>query len=89
MDRRKQKKLGENTMYSANIFYKDDKSITVHLQDEEVNTFFKELNEGRIYRHENGNGFWTNLNDIRYITVVKQNPEENTNEKTQEEQSEV
>jgi hypothetical protein len=56
--------------YEVNIFYKDDKSLKVLIKNEEIANFFDSLNTCQVYKHpDTGVGFWTNLQDIRYIMV--------------------
>lgn len=56
--------------YEVNLTYKDEKSLKVMIKQEEISKFFQNLTAGEVYRHPDTKiGFWTNLNDVRYITV--------------------
>lgn len=59
-------------MYQVNLFYKDDKHMTIDVLDHEIKRFFDELNQSQVYIHpETQVGFWTNMADIRYIKIIK------------------
>jgi len=56
--------------YEVNMYYKDDKHLKVDVLGEEISRFFADLTAHQVYIHPMTKiGFWTNINDIRYIKV--------------------
>lgn len=73
--------------YDIFIVYKDDRQLSVPVKEEEIAKFFEAISNGHVYRHPNsGAGFWTNIVDIRYMTVLerKKDGEEESKEKKDE-----
>lgn len=56
-------------MYTLKFVYLDGKDVDINIEDEKVGDFFERLNKGEIYwnTEEQTNGFWLNLDKIRYI----------------------
>lgn len=75
--------------YRINIFYKDGEQVNVHLEGDEIDTFFKNLNDREVYRHPKvDSGFWTNIEDVRYVLVFPEKEAEPEPEPKEEEDSE-
>ena len=64
--------------YQIHMVYKDGEKINVPIEEKEIQKFFDSLNAAQVYKDPVSNvGFWTNLQDIRYITIVEKPKEEN------------
>ena len=56
--------------YQVTLFYKDQKSLNLMIKKSEIARFFEDLTSSQVYRNpDSESGFWTNLNDIRYILI--------------------
>ena len=57
--------------YKALIMYKDDKSLSVVLKEEQLSKFFIAINKREMYQDPSSkSGFWTDINEVRYITLA-------------------
>ncbi len=72
----------EREFYQVHSVYKDGKDLNMNLKQDQLKGLFEALSSGKIYwsgdeRNQHKNGFWTNLEDIRYIefkTMQKEQP---------------
>ena len=67
-----------NKEYRIRIVYKDNEEALVPIEESEIKKFFDDINHGQIYLFQPGSvpvgseepvGFWTDISEIRYITV--------------------
>lgn len=62
--------------YDVKLVYNDKESVMIQIRDNEMESFFRNLSAGEIYKEPTTKvGFWTNLSNIRYITVVEKEDE--------------
>jgi hypothetical protein len=60
-----------NKNYTLKITYKDGHLIDIKLSEEDAEVFFECINSSKIYwSKDTGQGFWTNLLDIRYLHIL-------------------
>ena len=65
----------EIAYYTIHLVYKDEEDLTVdHILPDQLSDFFEKLTTQGVYwnKNENGDpksGFWTNLADVRYLTI--------------------
>lgn len=63
--------------FIVKLTYKDDKDINLKCNEDQVKRLLDCLNGQKIYWSEDGTtGFWTNLADIRYIHLLKEETKE-------------
>lgn len=66
--------------FMITLTYKDDKQVTVHLTEDQIDLFFKKINAGEVFQNEKTSvGFWTSVDQLRHI-IVQPKPKENANE---------
>jgi len=68
-------------IYITKITYKDNVTLNLTGDEEDCKSLFQALSAQKIFWSKEGNnGFWTNLSDIRYIHILKEEEkvEENT-----------
>jgi len=59
-------------MYQVQLYYKDKEQLNIDVLKTEITQFFNDLNNSQAYIHPITKvGFWTNIQDIRYIKVVE------------------
>ncbi len=62
------------------LTYRDDKTVRIHMKEEQIDDFFKKLNAGEVFiNKESSVGFWTSVDQLRHI-IVQPKPEEEINE---------
>jgi hypothetical protein len=55
-------------MINAKLVYKDEKEITLNVPEKEFQKLFECLSQRKVFWDEKiQNGFWTNLEEIRFI----------------------
>ena len=58
---------------TINLVYKDGNTLNVDIPEEEFQSFFGCLNERKVFWGKPlAKGFWTNLEDVRYILINDQ-----------------
>lgn len=58
-------------MYQVQMYYKDKEQLNIDIPKESINNFFNDLNHSQAFIHPVTKvGFWTNLQEIRYIRVI-------------------
>lgn len=59
--------------YTINLVYKDGNTLNVDIPEDEYQSFFGCLNEGKVFWGKlQAKGFWTNLEDVRYMLINSQ-----------------
>lgn len=63
------------TFSQVNITYNDEKKLTVNMTDHQIVDFFEKINSKEIYwygdQSSDGEGFWTNIDEIRFIQIKR------------------
>lgn len=60
-------------IYITKITYKDNVTLNLTGDEEDCKSLFQALSSQKIFWSKEGkNGFWTNLSDIRYIHILKE-----------------
>jgi len=76
-------------LYCLKLFYNDEKSIDVNLQEDDYKSFMKSLYEREVFWDKKGvKGFWTSIDQIRYLVIDKRE-EASIEEKKEEVQEPV
>lgn len=59
-------------MHTIKFVYTDGQDVDVNIEKEKVEELFKQLKEKEIYwtKDDKENGFWLNMENIRYIQFV-------------------
>lgn len=74
-------------MYQIQMIYKDEKTLNIDVSKDEIQKFFSDINKSQVYIHpETKAGFWTNIQDVRYINIVDKNPDITSNISVEQEE---
>ncbi len=63
----------KNNSFQVRFTYKDGKDININILEEKLDLFFSRLNEKRIFwgisEERLDKGFWTNMEDVRFVQI--------------------
>ncbi len=58
--------------YTIKLVYMDGKELTIALSEDKLGDFYETLSKKGIYWMEKSdNGFWTDLDKVRYVQIFK------------------
>ncbi len=77
-------------MYQIKLVYKDGKEMDLEIPNTQYQNFFDSLNAKKVFWSPYvSRGFWTNLDDVRYIHVNFFDEDDPRSTTTEEEENEI